>query len=109
MVPPTLDTLPSELRKLIVSFLAPSGTDRERYARGGKIHLKRANMTARCLHDWVPEVMFQDMTLLHVSVDSASHLERFAITPENATYLKYVKTIQVKVRYINPRRNDHLV
>jgi hypothetical protein len=103
MAPPTLATLPSELRKLIVSFLAPSGADRERYARDGKIHLKRANMTARCLHDWVPEVMFQDMTLLHVSVDSASHLERFAITAENAAYLKYVKTIQVKVRRTNPK------
>jgi hypothetical protein len=99
MAPPTLDVIPSELRKLIVSFLAPSGSDRERYARNGKIHLKNANMAARCLHEWVPEFMFRDMSLLHVSVDNASHLERFAIAEDNASYLKFVKTIQVKVRY----------
>jgi hypothetical protein len=104
MAPPTLDVLPSELRKLKVSFLAPSGSDGERYARNGKIHLKNANMAARCLHEWVPEFMFRDMSLLHVSVDIASHLERFAITKENASYLKFVKTIQVKVRYVYSAR-----
>ncbi|KAF2800832.1 hypothetical protein K505DRAFT_263185 [Melanomma pulvis-pyrius CBS 109.77] len=97
MAPPKLDTLPSELRKLIVSFLAPSGSERERYARYSKLPLKNANLAHACLREWVPEYMFRDMSLFHVSSDISSHLELFAICPANAGLVKYVKTVQVKV------------
>ncbi|KAF2176385.1 hypothetical protein K469DRAFT_742993, partial [Zopfia rhizophila CBS 207.26] len=96
--PPTLDALPSELRKLIVSHLAPSGDDCTRYARGGKIHLKNANLAHSCLREWVPEFLFRDMVLPHVLVGMSSQLERLTYSqPDGAELLKHVKTVQVKV------------
>lgn len=94
---PTLDTLPSELRRLIVAHLAPSGPEELR--PGCKAPLKSANLAHPCLREWVPEFMFRDMALEHVIVGMASFLERFAVNEDNAGLLKHVKTIQVKVSY----------
>jgi len=62
---PALNTLPSELRRLIVSHLAP---ERGTLLPGCKKHLKSANLAHSCLREWVPEYMFRDMALMHVLV-----------------------------------------
>lgn len=90
-----LATLPSELRKIIVSHLAPPSIDD--LEPGCKAHLKNANAAHSCLREWVPEYMFRDMALDHVIVDMTSHLERFAIQIETDSLLKHVKAIEVKV------------
>ncbi|KAF2466686.1 uncharacterized protein BDR25DRAFT_345296 [Lindgomyces ingoldianus] len=91
---PKLDTLPSELRRLIVSHLAPST---KIYAKGCKKHLKNANLAHSCLREWVPEFLFRDMVLPHVLVGMSFQLQRFAVDPAAAKLLKHVKTIGVKV------------
>ncbi|KAF2000456.1 hypothetical protein P154DRAFT_620263 [Amniculicola lignicola CBS 123094] len=95
--PPTLNTLPSELRRIIVAHLAPSGPNHVRYAPGSKVHLKNANLAHSCLREWVPEYMFQEMCLTHVVVGISSHLELFALDPSNTELMKHVKVIHVKV------------
>ncbi|KAF2025530.1 hypothetical protein EK21DRAFT_76197, partial [Setomelanomma holmii] len=71
---PTLNTLPSELRRLIVSHLAP---DPDHLHPGCKRHLQSANLAHSCLREWVREYLFQDMALNHVLVGMSSHLECF--------------------------------
>ncbi|CAO2656306.1 Nn.00g051090.m01.CDS01 [Neocucurbitaria sp. VM-36] len=92
--PPTLTTLPSELRKVIVSHLAP---DPEHLRPGCKRDLKNANLAHSCLREWVTEYMFRDMALPHVLPGTASQLEIFTVIPENARLIKYVKHIVVQV------------
>jgi hypothetical protein len=92
---PTLNTLPSELRKFIVSYLAPSP---ESLVPGCKQNLKNANLAHSCLREWVPEYMFRDMALQHVLVGMSSHLERFTVYPNNEMLLKFVKQVVVQVR-----------
>jgi hypothetical protein len=92
---PTLASLPSELRKIIVNYLAPAAL--ESLQRGCKADLQNANLAHRCLREWVPEVMFRDMALEHVIAGQASHLERFAAN-HTSPLLSLVKRIQVKVR-----------
>jgi hypothetical protein len=47
---PVLSALPSELRKLIVAYLAP---DPECLRPGSKQDLKNANLAHSCLREWV--------------------------------------------------------
>lgn len=93
---PTLTTLPSELRKLIVSYLTPASVDEIK--PGCKRHLQNANLTHSCLREWATEYLFRDMTLTHVLLGASSNLEIFAVTPENGHLLKHVRHIIVKVR-----------
>lgn len=81
--PPTLETLPPEIRKLIISFLAPGAL-----LPGCKRALKNANLAHRCLHEWVPEYLFQDMVLVHAVPGMASHLEYFTTHSETAGFVK---------------------
>jgi hypothetical protein len=90
---PTLDCLPTELTKLIVSYLAP---DPDNLRPGCKQDLKNANLAHPCLRVWATEYMFKDMALKHVLVGMSSHLERFAVEPRNAELLKLVKHIVVQ-------------
>lgn len=92
---PTLTTLPSELRKLILSYLTPSSVDEIK--PGCKRHLQSANLTHSSLREWAPEYLFEDMTLTHVLPGASSNLEIFAVTPENRHLLKHVRHIIVKV------------
>jgi hypothetical protein len=96
-MPRTLNTLPSELRRLIVSYLAPSP---DQLRPGCKQHLQNANLAHSCLREWVPEYMFRIMPLKHVLVGMSSQLELFAVTQDNASLLKYVKHIVVQVKGI---------
>jgi hypothetical protein len=96
-LPPTLATLPSELRRIIVTHLGPASPDE--LVPGCKIHLKNANLAHRCLREWVPEIMFRNMVLEHVIVGQASHLERFAAHANDPKLLTHVKYIQVQVCY----------
>lgn len=91
---PTLNSLPSELRRLIVSHLAPSP---DALRPGCKSHLKSANLAHSCLREWVPEFMFMDMALKHVLVGMSSHLECFGVESHNRKFLKFVKHINVQV------------
>jgi hypothetical protein len=91
---PSLDTLPSELRKLIVSYLAPCP---DHLVPGSKRDLKSANLANSCLREWVLEYMFRDMALQHVLVGMSSHLERFSIICEDEQLPKFVKHIVVQV------------
>jgi hypothetical protein len=91
---PSLNTLPSELRKFIVSYLAPCP---DHLVPGSKRDLKSANLTHSCLREWVPEYMYRDMALQHVLVGMSSHLERFTISCEDEQLLKFVKHIVVQV------------
>lgn len=91
-VAPSLQTLPPELRKLIVSFLAPT----DDLQPGCKQALKNANLAHRCLHSWVTEYLFHDMVLVHAVPGMASHLELFAAHPEAAGFRKYVKRVVVQ-------------
>ena len=100
---PTLNTLPSELRKVIVSHLAP---DPEHLRPGCKRDLKNANLAHSCLREWVTEYMFRDMALPHVLPGTASHLEMFTVMPENTSLVKYVKHIVVQVRWIGIKSNE---
>ncbi|KAF2641591.1 hypothetical protein P280DRAFT_317180 [Massarina eburnea CBS 473.64] len=95
-MPPALSlpSLPSELRKLIVSFLVPP---LDALGPGSKNDLKNANLTHRCLSEWVPEHMFKEMCLEHVAVGMASHLERLSVERGMRRVRKYVKVILVKV------------
>lgn len=90
----SLQTLPSELRKLIVSYLAP---EPDSFLPGSKQDLKNANATHSCLREWTPEYVFRDMVLNHVLVGMSCQLERFAIDPSNSELLKFVKHIRVQV------------
>jgi hypothetical protein len=92
---PALNTLPSELMRLIVSHLTPNPNE---LRPGCKQHLKNANLAHSCLREWVPEYMFRNMALKHVLVGMSSHLECFAANPSNAELLKFVKHINVQVR-----------
>ncbi|KAF2685893.1 hypothetical protein K458DRAFT_387847 [Lentithecium fluviatile CBS 122367] len=92
---PTLATLPSELRRIIVTYLAPATPDD--IVPGCKTDLKNANIAHRCLKEWVPEVMFRDMALEHVISGQASHLERFSVRGKDADLFRHVRNIQVKV------------
>jgi hypothetical protein len=92
---PALNTLPSELRRLIVSHLAPSP---DSLKPDSKTNLKNANLAHSCLHEWAPEYMFRDMALKHVLVGMSSHLECFAANPNNTELFKFVKHIVVQVR-----------
>jgi hypothetical protein len=92
---PSLNTLPSELRKLIVSYLAPSP---DHLIPGSKRDLKSVNLAHSCLREWVPEHMFRDMALQHVLVGMSSHLERFTISCGDEQLPKFVKHIVVQVR-----------
>jgi hypothetical protein len=81
----SLETLPSELRKLIVSYLAPSNP--EDMVPGCNRHLQKAHLAHSCLREWATEYMFRDMALKHVLPDGAScHLDIFAVTPQNVGY-----------------------
>lgn len=91
-VHPSLETLPSELRKLIVSFLAPAYL-----APGCKQALRSANLAHRCLHEWATEYLFQGMVLMHAAPGMASHLEYFTTHREAAGFLKYVKRVVIQV------------
>jgi hypothetical protein len=91
---PALEALPTELRRLIVSHLAP---DPENLRLGCKQDLKNANLSHSCLRAWATEYLFRDMALKHVLVGMSSHLERFAVEPRNAELLKLVKHIVVQV------------
>lgn len=92
---PSLSSLPSEIRRQIVSYLAP---DPKQLRRGSKRHLKNANLAHSCLREWVTEYMFRDMALVHVLPGMSSHLEVFAVSRENAELLKHVKHIVVQVQ-----------
>lgn len=92
----SLVTLPAELRRLIVSFLAPARLQDLR--PGCKDDLRNANLAHSCLRQWVPEYMFRDMVLEHLIVGMSPHLEQFALHKGNTSLLKHVKAIQVKVR-----------
>jgi hypothetical protein len=87
----SLDTLPSELRKLIVSYLARASPDD--MVTGCKRHLQNANSAHRCLREWATEYMFRDMALKHVLPAASCHLEIFAATPQNVELLKHVKHV----------------
>jgi hypothetical protein len=89
----TLDQLPSELRRLIVSFLSPL-----RLRPGSKKDLKNANLAHRCLHEWATEYIFHEMTLLHVLPGISSQLERFSLQEECIALHKLVKRIEIRVR-----------
>ncbi len=91
-----LNNLPSEIRRLIVSSLAPGP---KHLRPGSKNDLKNANLAHSCLREWVTEYMFHDMALIHVLPGMSSHLELFALTPENAKLLKFVKHIIVQVSF----------
>jgi hypothetical protein len=95
---PALNTLPSELRRLIVSYLAPHPGLTQPDC---KADLKNANLAHSCLREWVPEYMFRDMVLNHVLVGMSSQLERFAMDPFTATLLKFVKHIIVQVLHFS--------
>jgi hypothetical protein len=92
---PRLNTLSSELREQIVSYLAPSNL--EDIVPGCKRHLQNANLAHRCLDEWATEYMFLDMALKHVLPGASCHLEIIAVTPQNAGLLKYVKHVVVQV------------
>ncbi|KAF1920576.1 hypothetical protein BDU57DRAFT_414880, partial [Ampelomyces quisqualis] len=92
-----LNTLPSELRRLIVCHLTPSPGY---YRPGCKIHLQSANMAHSCLREWVPEYMFRDMVLNHVLIGMSSQLERFAVDPLNAKLLKKITRLSLTLRGI---------
>jgi hypothetical protein len=92
---PALNSLPSELRRLIVSHLAP---EPDSLHPGCKRHLKSANLAHSCLREWAREYLFRDMALNHVLVGMSSHLECFVANPDNAGVLKYVKHVRVQVR-----------
>lgn len=100
---PTLDTLPSELRNLIVSYLAP--TCAQDMKPGCKMHLQNANLAHSCLRESATEYLFRDMTLTHVLLGASCNLEIFAVTKENAHLLKYVKHIVVQVRDTSPHKH----
>ncbi|KAH7095106.1 hypothetical protein FB567DRAFT_586436 [Paraphoma chrysanthemicola] len=91
---PTLDSLPSELRRIIVSYLAPLSDE---LVPGCKKHLKNANVAHSCLREWAREYLFRDMPLNHVLVGMSSHLECFVANPENTELLKYIKHVRVQV------------
>lgn len=93
--PLTLKSLPSEIRRQIVSYLAPSP---QQLRPGSKIHLKNANLAHSCLREWVTEYMFENMALVHVLPGMSGNLEVFAVSRENAGLLKYVKHIVVQVQ-----------
>lgn len=92
---PTLATLPSELRKLVVSYLVP---DPNNFRAGCKEDLRHANLVRSCLHEWVPEYMFKDMALKHVHLYAPPQLQRVAEDPRNAGLLNFAKYIQVQLR-----------
>lgn len=95
LAPANLNTVPAELRKLIVSYLAPSPN----YLRPGcKKDLKNANLAHSCLRESVPEYMFRDMALpIYVDIKMSSRLELFAVHPEIVGLSRYVKHIQIQV------------
>lgn len=92
----SLDVLPSELRRLIVSFLAPAASWQLR--PGCKNALKSANLAHRCLHEWATEYLFRDMALLHIVPGMSSSLELLSMRPEFDQFRRYVKHVVVKVR-----------
>jgi len=89
----TLDQLPSELRRLIVSYLSPV-----MLRPGSKTDLKNANSAHRCLHEWATEYLFRDMALLHVLPGMSSQLERFSVQKACIVLHKLVKRIEIRVR-----------
>jgi hypothetical protein len=103
---PRLDALPSELRKQIVSYLAPSNFEDMR--PGCKRHLQNANLAHKCLREWATEYMFRDIALKHVLPDASCHLEIFAVTTQNVGLLKYVKHVVAQVRNSRTSLQDHV-
>ncbi|KAF2260997.1 hypothetical protein CC78DRAFT_536026 [Lojkania enalia] len=95
--PWTLDALPSEIRRLIVSHLTLDWPYQTRYTKGAKIHLKNANLAHRCLREWVPGFLFRDMVLTHVLPGIVSQLQAFSVDPAAAALLRHVRSIQVQV------------
>jgi hypothetical protein len=105
--PPTLDTLPSELRRLIVAYLAPSSS--EEIKTGCKRYLQNANLAHSCLREWATEYMFRDMRLTLVLPGASCQLEIFAVSPQNARLLNHVKHIVVQVLHIGKLRKKNLI
>lgn len=92
----SLETLPSELRKLIVSSLAPI-----HLSPGCKQAIKNANLAHRSLHAWATEYLFQDMVLVHAVPGMASHLEYFTTHREAAGFMKYVRSVVIQASIIH--------
>ncbi|EAT80615.1 hypothetical protein SNOG_12203 [Parastagonospora nodorum SN15] len=86
-----LDTLPSELRKFTVPYLAPEVDN----FRGG------THPAPPCLHEWVPEYMFKDMALKHVHFsaleDSLVELPCFH-TPRNSSRRNSLSQMTLTIR-----------
>ncbi|KAF5844907.1 hypothetical protein GGP41_008862 [Bipolaris sorokiniana] len=91
----TIDALPSELMKQVVSYLAPTCV--EEMKPGCKLDLQNANLAHSCLREWATEYLFRDMMLTHVLPGASCDLEIFAITKQNAHLLKHVTHIVVQV------------
>lgn len=102
-VPPSLETLPPELLKLIVSYLAPLFPNRP--LPGDKQALMHANLAHRCLHLWATEYLFRDMVLKHAVPGMASHLELFTADPDAAGLQKYVKSVIIQASVMHIRSN----
>ncbi|EUC46373.1 hypothetical protein COCMIDRAFT_35993 [Bipolaris oryzae ATCC 44560] len=91
----TIDALPSELMKQVVSYLAPTCVEETK--PGCKLDLQNANLAHSCLREWATEYLFRDMMLTHVLPGASCSLELFAITKQNAHLLKHVTHIVVQV------------
>ncbi|KAF2813661.1 uncharacterized protein BDZ99DRAFT_495312 [Mytilinidion resinicola] len=101
---PSITTLPVELLRLIVGHLAPSWhicTTEKTYRHftrlSSKEDLKNANLAHSCFRQWVPEFLFQDMTLNILITGMSSQLERLLLDPLGAKISKYIKRVQVQV------------
>ncbi|EUC35302.1 hypothetical protein COCCADRAFT_24716 [Bipolaris zeicola 26-R-13] len=91
----TIDALPSELMKQVVSYLAPTCV--EEMKPGCKLDLQNASLAHSCLREWATEYLFKDMTLTHILPGASCNLERFATTKQNAHLLDFVTHIVVQV------------
>ena len=100
MMAPTLDSLPSEIRKQIVSHLVITEYVNFQHKVGSKADLKNANAAHSCLREWVPEYMFRDMVFNYLIDGVASHFERFSAEPANSRLWAFVKSIYVQVRHV---------
>jgi hypothetical protein len=100
MAAPTLPSLPSEIRREIVSYLVVTKYVNFQHKLGSKADLKNANAAHSCLREWVPEYMFRDMVFNNVVDGMISHLERFIAEPANSRLWPYVKTIYVQVCHV---------
>ena len=101
----TIDALPSELMKQVVSYLAPTCV--EEMKPGCKLDLQNANLAHSCLREWATEYLFRDMMLTHVLPGASCDLEIFAITKQNAHLLKHVTHIVVQVQAACPDQKKY--